>query len=137
MNYYMSKTNTGMDNMAIHADQQLVGAMERKEQIRYNTYLTEKLETNVSDKAKAERADAMIHEIEASLENLASDIQALDSTYTSTKAHNYIGFSTDDGVGFANQIGLVPSLLCAALILFAAYTFVFLCIFLSEKEKEI
>ena len=137
MNYYMSRTKTGMDNMAIHANQQLTGAMERMEQIRYNTYLTEKLETNGSDPAKAERADAMIREIEASLEQLASDIQALDSAYTSTKARNYIGFSTDDGVGIADQIGLVPSLLCAALILFAAYTVVFLGIFLSDKEKEV
>ena len=137
MNYYMSRTRTGMDSMAIHADQQLLGAMERMELIRYNSYLAEKLEANGSDPAKAERADAMIHEIEASLEKLASDIQALDSAYTSTKARNYIGFSTDDGVGLADQIGLVPSLLCAALILFAAYTLVFLGIFLSDKEKEV
>ena len=137
MNYYMSRTRTGMDNMAIHADQQLMGAMERMERIRYSTYLTEKLEANGSDRAKAERADVMIREIEASLDKLASDIQALDSAYTSTKARNYISFSTDDGVGLADQIGLVPSLLCAALILFAAYTFVFLGIFLSDKEKEV
>ena len=137
MNYYMSRTKTGMDNMAIHADQQLMGAMERMEQIRYNTYLAEKLETNESDQAKAERADLMIHEIEASLEKLAADVQTLDSSYTSTRARNYIGFSTDDGAGFADQVGLVPSLLCAALILFAAYTFVFLGIFLSGKEREV
>ncbi len=137
MNYYMSRTKTGMDNMAIHADQQLMGAMERMEQIRYNSYLTEKLEINGSDRAKAERADAMIHEIESLLDKLATDIHALDSAYTSTKARNYIGFSTDDGVGLADRIGLIPSLLCAALILFAAYTLVFLGIFLSDKEKEV
>ena len=137
MNYYMSRTRTGIDSMAIHADQQLKGAMERKELIRYNTYLTEKLEADGSDRAKAKQADAMIHDIEASLDKLASDIQTLDSAYTSTKARNYIGFSTDNGAGLADQIGLVPSLLCAALILLAAYTVVFLGIFLSDKEKEV
>ena len=136
MNYYMSRTRTGMDNMAIHADQQLTGAMERKELIRYNTYLTEKLETGEPDPAKADQADAMIRDIEASLGKLASDIQKLDSAYTSTRARNYIGFSTDDA-GLADQIGLVPSLLCAALILFAVHAFVFLGIFLSKKEKEV
>ena len=134
---FRSKLLIGMDNMALHADQQLLGAMERMELIRYNTYLTEKLEASASDQAKAERADGMIQEIETSLEKLASDIQTLDSAYTSTKARNYIGFSSDDGVGLAHQIGLVPSLLCAVLILFAAYTFVFLGIFLSDKEKEV
>ena len=137
MNYYMSRTKTGMDNMAIHADQQLLGATERMEQIRYNSYLAEKLKANLSDPAKTERADAMIREIGESLEKLASDIQTLDSAYTSTKARNYIGFSTDDGVGLAGQIGLVPSLLYTSLIFFAAYAFVFLGIFLSDKEKEV
>ena len=136
MNYYMSRTKTGMDNMAIHADGQLMGAVERMEQIKYNTYLTEKLETNESDPMKTEKADTMIREMEASLEKLASDIQAVDSVYTSAKARNYIGFSDDD-VGFADQVGLIPSLLCAALILFAVFTCVFLRIFLSEKEKEV
>ena len=136
-NYYMSRTNTGMDSMAIHADQQLTGAMERMDQIMYNTYLTEKMKAGKPNQKKAERADAMILEIEESLGKLASDVQTLDSTYTSTKARNYIGFSTDDGVGFADQIGLVPSLLYAALILLAAYIVVFLGIFLSDKEKEV
>lgn len=137
MNYYMSRTKTGMDNMAIHADQQLIGAMERMERIRYNSYLTEKLKKTASDPTKVERADEMIREIDGSLEKLALDIQALDSAYTSTKARNYISFSTDDGVSFADQIALGPSLLVTALILFAAYTFAFLGIFLSDKEKEV
>ena len=136
MNYYMSRTKTGMDNMAIHADQQLTGAMELMEKIRYNSYLAEKMDTAASEPGAAERADSMIHEIEATLEKLASDIQSLDSAYTSTKARNYIGFSTDSA-GFADQVGLVPSLLFTVLILFALYAVVFLGIFLSDKEKEV
>ena len=136
MKYYMSRTKTGMDNMAIHADGQLTGAAERMEQIEYNTYLTEKMAANGSDRTKAEKADAMIREMTASLEKLAADIEAVDSAYTSAKARNYIGFS-DEGAGFADHIGLLPSLLCAALILIAAFTCVFLRIFLSNKEKEV
>ena len=136
MKYYMSRTKTGMDNMAIHADAQLMGAAERMEQISYNTYLTEKLETNVSDQMTAEKADAMIREMEASLDKLAADIKAVDSAYTSAKARNYIGFS-DDTMGFADQIGLVRSLLCAALVMIASFACVYLKVFLSDKEKEI
>ena len=136
MNYYMSRTKTGMDNMAIHADGQLMGAAERMEQITYNTYLTEKLKTNESDRVKTGKADTMIRDIGASLDKLASDIQEVDSAYTNAKARNYIGFS-DDAVGFADQIGLVFSLLCAALILFAVFACVVLRIFLSKKEKEV
>ena len=106
------------------------------EQIEYNTYLTEKLEANVSERIKTEKADAMIHEVQASLDKIASDIQALDSSYTSTKARNYIGFS-DHGMGFADQFGLISSFICTALILIGAFTCVFLRIFLSDKEKEV
>ena len=43
MQYYMSRTKTGMDNMIKHAQEQLTGTAERMEHIKYNTYLTEKL----------------------------------------------------------------------------------------------
>lgn len=135
MQYYMSRTKTGMDNMAIHADEQLAGTAERMEQIEYNTYLTEKLEENGADQTKMEKADAMIREMESSLERIASDIRALDSAFSSSKARNYISFS-DDSAGFAKQIGLVPSLLCSALLILAAFACVFLRILLSDKEKK-
>ena len=136
MNYYMSRTKTGMDNMALHADAQLTGAAERLEQIEYNTYLTEKLKANVAGRLKTEKADEMIREIRATLDKLAADIRAVDSAYTSTKARNYISFS-DDSVGLASRIGLIPSLFCAALVLIAAYACVFLRMLLSGKEKEV
>ncbi len=136
MKYYMSRTKTGMDNMAIHADGQLTGAAERMEQIEYNTYLTEKMAANGPDRAKTEKADAMIRDLDASLDRLASDIEAVDSAYTSAKARDYIGFS-EDGAGFLDRIGLIPSLLSAALILAAVFVCVFLRIFLSNKEKEV
>ena len=135
MKYYMSRTKTGMDNMALHADAQLAGASERMEQIEYSSYLTGKMQAGGSGRAKAEKADAMIREMEATLEKLAADIQTADSAYTSAKARNYIGFSSVSA-GFAERTGLVRSFLCAALILIAAFVFVFLRTFVSGKEKE-
>ena len=136
MRYYMSRTKTGMDNMAIHADAQLTGAAERTEQIEYSTYLTEKLAANRSGRKKTEKADAMIREVEETLDRLAADIQAVDSAYTSAKARNYISFS-DDGTGFAERIGLAPSLLYAVLILIAVFACVFMRMILADKEKEV
>ena len=136
MRYYMSRTKTGMDNMAIHADAQLTGAAERTEQIEYSTYLTEKLAANRSSRKKTEKADAMIREVEETLDRLAADIQAVDSAYTSAKARNYISFS-DDGTGFAERIGLAPSLLYTVLILIAVFACVFMRMILADKEKEV
>ena len=136
MQYYMSRTKTGMDNMAIHADGQLAGAAERMEQIEYSAWLTGKMAEGSSDRNKKEKADAMIREMETTLDRLAADIQAVDSVYTSAKARNFISFS-DDNTGFAERIGLVPSLLCAVLIMLAVFACVILRMTLSDKEKEV
>ena len=136
MQYYMSRTKTGMDSMALHADAQLAGAAEQMEQIEYSAYLTEKLKSNTSGRTKMEKADAMIREMEMTLDKLASDIQAMDSVYTSAKARNFISFS-DDSAGFAERFGLVPSAFFAALAVLAVFACVFLRMILSDKEKEV
>ena len=133
MQYYMSRTKTGMDNMVKHAQEQLTGTAERMEHIEYNTYLTEKLEAGTAGKTKMEKADAMIREMEVSLDKIASDIQTVDSGYLNTKARNYISISSDS-TGFAEQIGLVFSLLGAVLMLIVTFFVVSLRIFLSDKE---
>ena len=133
MQYYMSRTKTGMDNMIKHAQEQLTGTAERMEHIEYNTYLTEKLEAGTAGKTKMEKADAMIREMEVSLDKIASDIQTVDSGYLNTKARNYISISSDS-TGFAEQIGLVFSLLGAVLMLIVTFFVVSLRIFLSDKE---
>ena len=133
MQYYMSRTKTGMDNMVKHAQEQLTGTAERMEHIKYNTYLTEKLKAGTANETKMEKADAMIREMEVSLDKIASDIQTVDSGYLNTKARNYISISSDS-TGFAEQIGLVSSLLGAALMLIVTFIVVALRIFFSDKE---
>ena len=133
MNYYMSRTKTGMDDMAIHADEQLAGAAERMEQIEYNTYLSGKMDGKDPDQSKREKTDAMIKEVETSLEQLASDIRAVDSAYTNTKARNYIGFS-ENRVGLAEKTGLVFSFICAAGVLVILFICGFLRRYFSGKE---
>ena len=133
MQYYMSRTKTGMDNMVKHAQEQLTGTAERMERIEYNTYLTEKLKAGETNITKMEKADAMIREMEVSLDKIASDIQTVDSGYLNTKARNYISISSDS-TGFAEQIGLVSSLLGAVLMLIVTFIGVSLRIFFSDKE---
>ncbi len=136
MQYYMSRTKTGMDNLVIHAQEQLTGTAERMEQIEYNSYLMEKLKTKISNRMKTQKATDMICEMEASLDKIASDAKIVDSAYLNAKGRNYISFS-DDSIGFADQISLLPSLLCSMLILLVAFACVFLRKVLSDKEEEL
>ena len=134
--YYMSRTKTGMDNMALHADEQLTGATERMARIAYNTYLAEKLRSNRADAAKKAKADLMIREMEAALEKLAEDIRTADSTYTSAKARDYLDFS-EDVSGFAERTGLVTSLGCSAAVLLAVFALAWLRALRSDKERRV
>ena len=137
MQYYMSRTKTGMDSMVAHAQSQLAGTAEMMGQIEYNGYLTEKMKASGGTaRTKTEKADAMIAEMEASLDKIASDIRAMDSAYQSTKGRNYIGFSEDTITTFAEKAGVVPSLLFAVLIMILAFLFVFIGKLFSDKEKK-
>ena len=85
---------------------------------------------------KTQKATDMICEMEASLDKIASDAIIVDSAYLNAKGRNYISFS-DDSIGFADQISLLPSLLCSMLILLVAFACVFLRKVLSDKEEEL
>ena len=135
MKYYMSRTKTGMDNMALHADAQLVGATECTKKIEYDTYLIDKMQGNSPRREQREKADAMIGQLEASLENLASDIRTVDNSFTSYKARNYLSFR-DNHMRFLDRIAPVNSIATAVILLAAAFAVVFLRN-LMRRERDV
>ena len=136
LKYYMSRTKTGMDNMALHADGQLFGASERLSIIEYNAYLIEKMRNESPSTAQREKADAMIREMEASLEKLASDIRMMDNSYTTYKARNYLSFRTSY-LRFMDRIDIFSSVFNAVLIIGFMFTAVFLNYFFHKRDKEV
>ena len=133
LKYYMSRTKTGMDNMALHADGQLYAAAEKLKTIDYNTYLIDKLKANSPSDAQRKKADAMILQMKSSLETLASDIRKTDKYYTSYKARNYLSFR-DNYLRFTDRIEPVNSIFGAALLLFLVFTMIFLRQFIQKKR---
>ena len=135
MRYYMSRTKTGMDNMALHADAQLLGATERTKEIEYNRYLIEKMRDNRPQLGQREKADEMIRRLEASLESLASDIRAVDQSFASYKARNYLSFH-NTGRRFLDRAAPADSAVKALLLLAAVFAAAFLRnLFRREKER--
>ena len=135
--YYMSRTKTGMDNMALHADGQLYGASEKMEAISYNTYLTEKMNTVSPRAEQINKADAMIRQMQEALETLASDIREVDKAYTSYKARNFLSFKSSYQ-SFTDRIDPVSSVFSAGVLLVMAFITMFLREFLKkEKGKEV
>jgi len=125
MRYYMSRTKTGMDNLALHADAQLLGAMEKTTDIEYKSYLIQKMQANTPTQEQREKADAMILQMAGTLETLAGDIRTVDSSFASYKARNYLSFQNNHQ-RFLQRIAPGESLGIALLVLAAAFVTVFL-----------
>ncbi|MBR5110733.1 MAG: hypothetical protein IK099_11095 [Clostridia bacterium] len=132
--YYMSRTKTGMDNMALHADGQLYGASEKMQAISTNSYLIKKMDSVSPLAEQVNKADAMIRQIEASLEELASDIRKTDKAYTSYKARNYLSFKSSYE-RFMDRIDIISSGFGSAVLLFLSFIAVFLHKFVIRKKK--
>lgn len=133
--YYMSRTKTGMDNMALHADAQLAGATERMQSIEYNSYLIRKMRSSDPQAAQREKADAMIRQMETSLEALASDIRTVDNSYASYKARNYLSFRSTF-MRFMDRIDVVSTVISTIILFCMAFTAVFLFYFIKKRDRK-
>lgn len=123
--YYMSRTKTGMDNMAIHADGQLYGASDKMQVIAYNSYLIDKMQAISPRQEQINKADEMIRQIEASLEELASDIREVDKAYTSYRARNFLSFR-NSYERFMDRIDVVSSVFGAVILFGMAFFALFM-----------
>ena len=129
--YYMSRTKTGMDNMALHADAQLYGATDKMKAISYNTYLVEKINKTSPTAEQIRKVDTMIRQMEASLETLASDIRKVDKAYTSYKARNYLSFG-NKYERFLDRVDIYSSVFLTVIVLGIAFVAVFLHNFVNK-----
>ncbi len=135
MRYYMSRTKTGMDNLALHADAQLAGATERTKEIEYKKYLIGKMQSGTPKAEQREKADAMIRQMTSTLDSLASDIRTVDSAFASYKARNYLSFH-DEGARFLDRISPLQSVGIAVLAVFAVFALVLLKN-LAKRDKAV
>ena len=94
--YYMSRTKTGMDDLATHADGQLIGATETLSLIEYDRYVSDKMRQNVPSAAQREKADQMLRSMQDYLRELSQTIQQVDNAYVRYSTREYLEFKSND-----------------------------------------
>ena len=88
-----------------------------------------------SQAAHREKADAMIRQMQSSLEALASDIRTVDNSYANYKARNYLSFR-NTYMRFIDRID-IPSTVISTIVFFGmAFTAVFLYYFIKRSDKK-
>lgn len=135
--YYMSRTKTGMDDLAAHADEQLTRATETMKNIRYDQYVMQQMKENAPKTAQKAKADQMIETMTAYLDELAGTIQQVDASYMQSKTSDYLTFHSDD-MSFLQRLELTDAFIRALmlLILLLAVRTFWLWIKQGWKQKE-
>lgn len=119
--FYMSRTKTGIDDLAKAAEQRLNAAKQLQLDAVYNWDRAEKMWQDTTD-AQRQHADKLAEEIRGKMEEIVERIVVLDNTYTLEKTRNYITFEKKKP-SLIDRIHYKRVAMITLLALLAAYCF--------------
>ena len=125
LEYYMSRTKTGLDTIVSRADDELAGASLIQEEIAYDTYLIGKLRDKTPTQTQYDKAGEMVAALEKELREIASDLQRTDESYIVYRAHDYLSFK-DKSPGMTARVN--PAGVFLTVLAFCCVVFVILFI---------
>lgn len=103
--YYMSKTNIGMDYLAKEAKENLISAQNMQKDIEENNNVIAKLAAGTPGKDSYQKAEQMIVSIDEELKKIAASALSLDDEYIKYTTKDYLQFK-NLGVSYSQQLGL-------------------------------
>ncbi len=92
--YYMSRTNIGIDYLAREAEDHLINAKDTLKEIEINTDIIQKLEAGNPTVEDFNTADQMIEDIRREFNKLSQIAMTTDREYIKYKTKDYITFQT-------------------------------------------
>ena len=102
--FYMSRTKTALDTMASDADGALAEATSHQDVITTTQYVVQQMQT-MSDPAGLTTVNAMLQELETTMDRIQQALRVTDASYIIYKTQNYLVFNDAAG-SFVQQIGL-------------------------------
>ena len=102
--FYMSRTKTALDTMASDADGALAEATSHQDVITTTQYVVQQMQT-MSDPAGLTTVNAMLQELETTMDRIQQALRVTDASYIIYKTQNYLVFNYAAG-SFVQQIGL-------------------------------
>mgnify|MGYP000777563052 CR=1 FL=1 len=117
----MSRTKTGIDDLAKAAEQRLNAAKQLQLDAVYNWDRAEKMWQDTTD-AQRQHADKLAEEIRGKMEEIVDRIVVLDNTYTLEKTRNYITFEKKK-LSLIDRIHYKRVAMITLIALLAAYCF--------------
>lgn len=103
--YYMSRTKTALDTMALNANGSLVGATETNEEIAETKHTIAQMSKGKNFTSDIEKADYLIKNLNQNLDDISKRLKDLDSSYIKHKNQNYISYKYSD-VSFIDKLNI-------------------------------
>ena len=123
--YYMSRTKTGMDYMAKHADDHLASAKDISKTVKHNKSVIGKMESGANTPADIQKADRMINDITKKFSGMSKQIETVDKAYVKYKTKDYMTFKNSNA-SLRQKLQPVKLAAIAAVILFGIYAAIWL-----------
>lgn len=122
--YYMSKTKTGMDNMANQADNFLTTAQNIAKTIEVNNDTIAKINAGHNAKSDIDKANVMIVDMQNKLAKISEEIEHLDKEYIAYRTNDYITIKRDSP-SISDNIQLSNLIVILAVLAFAMFALIF------------
>ena len=143
--YYMSRTKTAMDELALSADRFLRDATSVKKEIVSTSYYLNKVAAAIPDEDKPEEVEAaaarlaksrsMINSLEESINALSKDLFVLDKEFINYKAQSYLTFNYSTP-SFIESTGFKRALIGGLFILACAFVMVYIKLYRDGKNEN-
>lgn len=118
--YYMSRTKTGIDNLAMKSYNQGMTANKFKKQIDSRQYIVDKYASGAPQEGMNESADTMIRDLCGHLEKISSVSLLTDDEYIAEKTKKYITVKLPEKGLYIPVVQFVKYLILLLIVLFIA-----------------
>ncbi len=127
--YYMSRTNIGIDYLAKDAESSLEKSTETLKDIETNRDVIDRLSAGVPTDEDYKKADEMINEIVREFNRISQLATAIDKEYIKYKTKDYITFQT-------SELSLLERLSIKKVIAFGVLFLLAICIIFYYVDKN-
>ena len=133
--YYMSRTETALDDMANGARESLKYANELQKGISDTNHTITQMEQVASTDENVQKAADMIVELDSRIDTISKKLKNLDSLYIKYKTHNYLTFKYNSTT-FLQSIDLSLTTMEIILYLILCYIVAVVCTYRKKDNKE-
>lgn len=131
--YYMSRTKTALDEMAVNANSELGNANIVQKDISNTKHTISQMKQGTSALSAVSTAEEYIDALNQSLDEISSRLERLDTVYIKYKTQNYLNFQYNVS-SFLQKISVKST--AVKIVMFAAFCYFVLFVKNTAKRKK-